>query len=141
MNGAAVVLLTVLAGIGCMAKVSKGFRLDVATSPEWCGDGINIQVKAVGNHMASINGHGKLSIPDSVSQVREMLRTRAESVVFVGGEHGSLYGDFIELVDAVYPEARITSIVTPQVEMLARRHLCLEVSCRPLCANFPDHLR
>jgi len=78
MKGTAAVL-SIAAAIGCSqiactAKVPTGFHLDIATSPEWCGDEDWIAVKSAGNHMASINGRKKLSIPVSVSQVRHMLQ-------------------------------------------------------------------
>jgi hypothetical protein len=90
MNGTAAVLFTIVTGVCCSqiagtAKVPAGFPLDIAISPEWCGDGRYIEAKATGNHTASINGGRKVSIPDSVSQVRHLLRTRANSIVFVSG--------------------------------------------------------
>jgi hypothetical protein len=104
MNGTAAVLFTIVTGVCCSqiagtAKVPAGFPLDIAISPEWCGDGRYIEAKATGNHTASINGGRKVSIPDSVSQVRHLLRTRANRIVFVSGGRGISYGDFIELVD------------------------------------------
>ncbi len=87
--------------------------------------------------MASLDGGRTVSISDCVSHVRNRLRTRADGVVFVSAEPGVSYGDFIELVDAVYPDVRIASMMTSKVEMLSRKHLCLALSCWP-CAKFPE---
>jgi hypothetical protein len=75
------------------------------------------------------------TIPEAAQRLREVMSTRAEKVVFVKAEADVSWGEFVELVDHVWPEVDVVSILTPQVEMLARRTHCLSTSGR-VCAGF-----
>jgi hypothetical protein len=57
--------------------------------------------------------------------LREALRYRAEKVVYVEAEPGVTWGEFLTLVDHVWTEADVVSLITPQVDALARKSICL----------------
>ncbi len=54
---------------------------------------------------------------------------RAEKLLYVKAESGVSWGEFVELIDQVWPETDVVSILTPQVEALARQRYCLTPSC------------
>jgi hypothetical protein len=91
-----------------------GFHMDLASAPEHCGDGRPIVAIAMGNGRARIND-------DQPFDVNELPAT----------------SEVVKMIDAVYPQADVTSILTPKVAALFRERFCLEVSCG-LCVNFPS---
>lgn len=121
----------VLFAFGTRRPPSAGFMIDIATAPEHCGDGRYIVASAVGNHRVTLNPDPSFDIRELPSRLRESLKYRAEKLVFVRAEPGISFGEFVQLVDAVRPEAEIISLITPQVEVLARARYCLAPSCGP----------
>jgi hypothetical protein len=109
--------------------------LDVAASPNWCGDGSDIVAVALGGHRARLNIEPETTIADATQRLHEIMSYRAEKVVFVRAEKDVSWEEFVELVDAVWPEANVVSILTRQVALLARRNICLVPSCRD-CTKF-----
>jgi hypothetical protein len=114
---------------------SRGYLLDIATAPERCGDGRNIVITAIGQHRVRINPDLVLDTDSAAYWLRDTFRTRAYRDVYVRAEPGVAFGEFAELVDRVWPEAEVVSILTPQVEVLAIKRFCLEPSCG-LCEEF-----
>jgi hypothetical protein len=108
---------------------SSGFLLDLATSPESCGDGRETVAAAVGGHRFHLNPSPLLDRRELSSRLREILKYRAAKLVYVRAEPGTSHGDFTELLDTVRPEAEIISLITPQVEVLAQTRYCLAPSC------------
>ncbi len=110
---------------------TTGFLIDLpdATSP--CGDGPRTVVAvALGGHRARLNKEPSADIPAVARRIREVLQYRAEKVVYVAAEHDASWGDFLEVVEGVWPEADVVSFFTPQVAALSRQTLCLHPSCR-----------
>jgi hypothetical protein len=114
---------------------SRGFLLDIATAPERCGDGYNVVLTALGQHRVQVAYDLVLDMDSTASRVRDRLRTRAYGFVYVRAEPGVPFGEFVELVDRVWPEAEVVSIMTPAVEALARKRVCLSTSCG-FCEQF-----
>jgi hypothetical protein len=129
--------LLLLCGTACEREngTPKGFIVDVATSAESCGDGTYIVAAAIGGHRAKLNAEPDRTYPETVKRLREVMSYRAERVVYVKAETGVPWGEFMELVDDVWPEVNVVSILTPQVEAMSRRTFCLGPSCRD-CARF-----
>ena len=91
--------------------------IDIATAPEHCGDGRYIVASAIGDHRVSLNAEPSLAIWELPSRLQETLKYRAEKLVYVR-EPGVSFGEFIQLVDTVRPEADIISLITPQLKPL-----------------------
>jgi hypothetical protein len=113
------------------------FRVNVATSPESCGDGSNIVAIALGGHRARLNAEPEASIVVAAQRLHEIMSYRAEKVVYVKAETHVSWGEFLELIERVWPEVNVVSILTPQVEASARRNDCLAPSCHD-CSNLGD---
>jgi biopolymer transport protein ExbD len=128
---ALLVLALVIPASGDRHLPSAGFMLDIATAPESCGDRRNIVATAFGNHRVTLNVDPGFDIRELPSRLREILKYRAEKLVYVRAEPGVAFGEFVQLVDAVRPEAEIISLITPQVEVLAHARICLVPSCGP----------
>ena len=109
---------------------SRGFPVDLAVSQESCGDGRTIVAVAIGGHRARPNAEPDAAFPKVVQRLREVMSYRAEKVVYIKAEPQVPWTEFLELVDYVWPEVQVVSILTPQVEAMARRTLCLSPSCR-----------
>lgn len=122
--------LLVLAS-GTRRSPSAGFMLDVATAPESCGDGRDIVASALGHQRVTLHFDQGFDIRELPSKLRTELSSRAEKLVYVTAEPGASFGEFLQLVDAVRPEAEIISLITPQVEVLASARFCLAPSCGP----------
>jgi biopolymer transport protein ExbD len=108
---------------------TAGFMIDIATAPEHCGDGRETVASAAGNDRVTLNSDPSLDIREFLPGLRETLKHRAEKLVYVRAEPGVSFGEFVQLVDAVRPEAGIVSLITPQVGVLARARYCLAPSC------------
>jgi hypothetical protein len=76
-----------------------------------------------------------VSLDEFILRLREILAYRAEKLVFVAGDSQASWGDFIAMVDRIWPEADVVSIITPKVERLALQQNCLAPSCGR-CENF-----
>jgi biopolymer transport protein ExbD len=114
---------------------AKGFLIDLPNTTGPCGDGPRrIVAVALGGHKARLNKEPNADIPAVVQQLREVMKYRAEKVVYVTAEQDASWGDFLEVVEGIWPEADVVSIFTPQVAALSRRTLCLYPSCRD-CRN------
>jgi len=66
-------------------------------------------------------------------RLHEVLRYHAEKVVYVTAGAGVSWGEFLQVVDRVWPEADIVSIITPQVQ--AQHSFCIGPSCGQ-CTEF-----
>jgi biopolymer transport protein ExbD len=126
-----------MCGAACQrgSGTAKGFMVDLATSAESCGDSRTIVAVAVGRHRAKLNAEPDATFPEVVQRLREVMSYRAEKVVYVKAEAEVSWGEFLELVGDVWPEVNAVSILTPQVEAMARRTYCLGPSCRD-CTKF-----
>jgi hypothetical protein len=128
----AIVLAMTLFSAGCTHETKKasGHILDVASATPPCGDSPRIVlVSAVAAHRARINDEPDAPIPDVVVRMREIMSTRAEKVVYVKGEVGASWGDFIQMVEVIWQEADLVSIVTPGVQAQLLQTHCLRPSC------------
>ena len=127
----AVVLALTLAVVvfSTVCLPSAGFMIDIATTRAYCGDGRIIVATAVGNHRAALNSDPGVDIGEFRSSLRKALSTRAEKPVYVRAEPGISFGEFVEFVAAVRPEAEIISLITRRVEALPSARYCLEPSC------------
>ena len=106
--------------------------LDLATAPapESCGDGRQILAVAIAGNRVKLNAKPDVPDDEGVSRLREVLSTRAEKVVWIKGSPGITWGEFINLVDDVWPDTAILSLLTPPVEALVlERRSCLDTSC------------
>jgi len=117
-------------------KAAKGLFLDIATAQESCGDGRNLVVTAIGRHRAMLNAEPNIANAEIGSRLRAILRDRAERIVYVKAEPGVPSGEFLDMIDHIRPEVEILSLLTTQVDVLSRRHLCLAPSCGE-CARLP----
>lgn len=132
--------LPLLLGIGlivysvaCGKKRSSsvGFLVDVASAPTSCGDGRNIVAIAMGNGKARLNSEPAVWLDQLVLRLREVLKYRAEKLVYVTAEPQTSWADFLVMTSRVWPEAGVISLVTSDVERLARQRHCLATSCWP----------
>jgi hypothetical protein len=110
-------------------KAAKALFLDLATAPESCGDGRDILVTAIGRHRAKVNMEPDIAIAEIGPKLRAALRYRAEKIVYVKAQSDVSWGEFLDLLDSARPEVEIISLLTQQVDVLSRRHLCLAPSC------------
>jgi hypothetical protein len=117
---------------------ANGYILDVAKVPapdplvavhQLCGDARYIIATARGNGRVRVNEEAEMSLDQFVLRIRGVLRYRAEKLVYVTGEPQASWRDFMGMVDRVWPEADVVSIMTPEVERLARQQHCLAPSC------------
>ena len=116
-------------------RSAQGILVDVAASSAPCGDSPRYLIAtAVGGHRARLNQEPATAIPEICHRLREVLAYRAEKVVFVNAEADVPWEEFLELVDHVWPETDVVSILTPKVESLAHRTYCLYPSCRDCTA-------
>jgi hypothetical protein len=124
-----------ICGAACNREnvASKGIMVDLATSPKSCGDGSHIIAVAIGGHRAKLNAEPDAAFPEVVQRLRKVMSYRAEKIVYVKAEAEVSWGEFLELVDDVWPEVNVVSVLTPQVEV--RRTYCLSPSCRD-CTRF-----
>ena len=125
------VVLAMLGCIGCGRKSASGtpLVLDVATAPKSCGDGRNIVAMAVGSGTAKLNGEAPIPLDQLAARIRQAQSYRAEKLLYVTAGAWVQWGDFVAMVERVWPEADVVSIITPQVEQLARQRYCLAPSC------------
>jgi len=114
-----------------LATEPSAFIVAIADAPTQCGDGRPVVAKALGNGRIRLNAEPEVSMDEAVSRIHEVMKYRAERVVYVAGGPGVAWKDVIALVDRVWNEAEITSIVTPKIEELARRRSCLVPSRGP----------
>jgi hypothetical protein len=118
---------------------SRGFLLDVATAPERCGESRAEVLTALGQRRVQVTYDLVLDMDSMGGWVRDRLQTRAYKFVYVKAEPGVPFGEFVELVDRVWPEAEVVSIMTPKVDALARKRVCLAPSCGR-CEQFRDRV-
>ncbi len=129
-SGASSTLALILFCLGCVPERGppKGFFIDVASSAAPCGESRNIVATAVGEEKARLNAEGDAPIPEVCRKMREVLKHRAEKVVYVRAEADVTWGEFMVLVDQVWPETDVVSILTPKTEAMVRLTLCLHPS-------------
>jgi hypothetical protein len=103
-----------------------------------CGDSRYIVATAAKNARVRLNAEAEVSLDQLVLRLREVLRYRAEKLVYVKGEPDASWADFIGMIDRVWREpkaailmreAEVVSIITPEVDRLARQQYCLAPSC------------
>jgi hypothetical protein len=128
-----------LVGAGChraqQSTPAMGYPIDIATAPAQCGDASDAVATAVGNHQVRLEPRDTMQIAELPRRLHEIFQYRAERVLYVRAEPGVSFGDFIELIDAAWPQGAITSLITPQVGRQAEQRNCLAPSCRPPCAK------
>jgi hypothetical protein len=66
------------------------------------------------------------------------MKYRAERVVYVAAEPGVAWTDVLALLARVWNEAEVISIMTPRIEELAQRQICLTPS-RETSEKLPRH--
>jgi hypothetical protein len=138
-SGALSTLALILFCAGCVTKREppEGFLVDVPSAAEPCGSyPLHLVATAIGGHKATLNSEGDAAIPEVRRLLREVLKTRAEKLVFVKAEADVTWGEFMELVDHVWPETDVVSILTPETEAMARRTYCLHPSPHSDYAKF-----
>jgi hypothetical protein len=138
-----VAFVAILCSIACTAKErpAEGLRVDVAMAPGSCGDGRDVVAAAVGKHKAKLNGAADVSIGELKLQLHKVLSYRAEKLVYVTADADVSWGEFVELVDGVWPEADVVSLITPRVKAMAARTYCLAPSCGQCAALRSLHSR
>jgi hypothetical protein len=119
--------------VGCVADATPTSVqiVAVADAPLSCGDGSPVVVKALGGGRARLNAEPESSLGAVVARIHEVMSHRAERVVFVTAAERVPWGEVLSVIDRVWLEAEITSIVTPRVEELARKRYCLAPSREP----------
>lgn len=135
---AGVLLLGVaLVSLSCTPAIvpQRGIMIDIASSPERCGDGREEVAVAIGHGSVKLNSEPAGSLSEVARTLGELMSLRAEKVIFVKAESDARWGEFVEMVDRLWPEVNVISIVTPRVEVLARQRGCISPSCRD-CKKF-----
>ena len=124
-------MVAMLGCIGCSRKSvpETALILDIATAPKSCGDGRNVVAIAVGSGTAKLNGEAAVPLDQLAARIREVQSYRAEKLLYVTAEAGVPWGDFVAMVERLWPDADVVSMITPEVEQLARRRYCLAPSC------------
>ena len=84
----------------CGSQDAPSLSLDL------CGDAYEIVVAALGNHQFRINENFGLNRNELVRRLNDIMKYRADKVIFLWSEPEISYGDFIELTDAVYQTGR-----------------------------------
>jgi hypothetical protein len=107
-----------------------GFVVDVAFSPNSCGDGNNVVATVMGNQQARLNSTAPFKISDARWTIRNRLSTRAEKLLYVRAVPDVTFGEFVEFLDAVSPEVEVLSFITPEVERRVQESWCLSPSKR-----------
>ncbi len=129
------VAMLVLCSAACHygSAVSKGFIVDLAAVEvsTTCGDNSVVAV-AIGRHRAKLNAEPDVAFSEAIRGLHEVMTHRVERIVYVKAEPDVFWGEFLELVDNVWPEVNVVSILTPQVEA---RGTCPGLSCRD-CTRF-----
>jgi hypothetical protein len=116
-------------GHGQENKAGKAYFLDLATAPESCGDGRILIVTAIGSHRAKLDTEPAMAIAQIGPRLRALMQYRPETIVYVEAQSGISWGEFLDLLDQIRPEAEMTSLVTHRIDTLFRRYLCLAPSC------------
>lgn len=134
---AAILAVASILSLACSRsdRVVTGFHLDLASAPENRGDGRPIVAIVLGNGRVRLNDDEAFAIRELPARLQEIFQYRAERVVFVQALPGISLGEFVEVVDAIYPQAGVTSTLTSEVKALTDERFCLEVSCGR-CVNF-----
>ena len=93
-------LVTVIFSCAChQRQPAKGFRLDIAASPKWCGDGREIVLSAVGGGKVRVNAGLDAAMAEVMKRIHEANRYRAVKLVFIKAEPDVSWGEFMELAD------------------------------------------
>ena len=116
------------------------FIVTIADAPVECGDGRPVVAKALGNGRVRLNAEPEASVDEVVSRIHEVMRYRAQRVVYVAAEPGVAWRDVLALLDRVWNEAEAISIITPKIDELAQRRHCLVPSRGPY-ENVPRHTK
>jgi hypothetical protein len=116
---------------------AHGYILDLATAPSpqpleplhsRCGDLRYLIATATVNGRARLNGE-EMPLDELAIRIRGALHYRAFKLVYVNGDARASWSDFITMVDRIWPEAEVVSLITPEVERLAGLQHCLAPSC------------
>jgi hypothetical protein len=71
-----------------------------------------------------------MSLAELASLLRDILHYRAEKLVYVTADPGTSWGDILEVIDGVWPEVDVVSLITPQIKTLTEKSYCgLAPSC------------
>jgi biopolymer transport protein ExbD len=121
-------VLTLLWAACVTGRPSTGFLIDIAIAPEECGDGRPIVATLARDGRVQLNME-TIAVAEVGRRLRDVLRTRADKLIFVKAESDVSFGDFVQMLDLLHPEAEVLSLITPQVELLARTRFCIAPSC------------
>jgi hypothetical protein len=104
--------------------------LDIARARECGADDFRLIIAtAIGSHRVHFGAEPDRTISEFALRLREVMSVRAEKLTYVKADAGVSWEKFMELLDVVWPEADVVSIVTPQVAALAHGGYCLTPSC------------
>jgi biopolymer transport protein ExbD len=127
------ICVLILCGGACIMEkdATQGIIVDLPSASAPCGDASReLVATAIGRHRARLNEEPDATIPEVCRRLQEVLVYRAEKVVYVNAAADVSWGEFMELIDHVWPETNVVSILTPKAEALARQTGCLYPSCR-----------
>src|ERR1039457_5174599 len=87
----------ILCCVACTREntLTKSFRVDLATSPDFCGDSSSVVAAAIGGHRARLNSEPSTTISDIGQRVHTIMSYRAEKVIFVKADAGTSWGEFL----------------------------------------------
>ncbi len=107
----------------------KGFRVNVATSPQSCEDNNrDVVAVATGERRARLDSESDAPIAEITARLHEIMSYRAIKIVYVQANSEVPWGEFVELVDHAWPEVNVVSVLTSRVEIPARRNWCSALS-------------
>ena len=125
-------------GHGADAASARVRIVAIADAPTSCGDGRPVVVRALGRGRVKLNAEPEGTLDEAVSLIHEVMVYRAEKVLYVTADSAVNWGEVLEVVDRVWKEGDVISIVTPTVDQLARTRHCLVPSRRPY-GQVPRH--
>ena len=76
-----------------------------------------------------------IPLTEAAHRLHNIMSFQAQKVVYVKADADASWGDFVEMVDRLWPETDIVSMLTPRVEALGAQRYCLSPSCRD-CTRF-----
>lgn len=109
--------------------LAMGPRIRGEEAPEKiCGDGRSIVATAVGRGRARLNVEPPAPFTATVQEIRDVLRVRAERIVYVKAEDDVPWREFIVMVGQLSGEADTISLVSDRAQSVI--DCDLEPSCR-----------
>jgi hypothetical protein len=104
--------------------------LDIASARECGADDIRLIIAtAIGSHRVRVGAEPGRTTSEFALRLREVMSVRAEKLIYLKADAGVSWEEFMELLDVVWAEADVVSIITPQVGASAHGGYCLTPSC------------